>query len=619
MSVIKLYNTETKATFDVSDSWYKSYNPVFSRCGKYLFFVSDRDFNPIYSRTEWNHAYDRMSKIYFLTLSQETANPLSPKNNEVKVKEENKDKAEEKSDSKKEKAEEPDKKEITKIDTTRMASRILCLPVDVADYYSLTAWGDRVYYMKSDNKGKSLMMYDLKERKECDIIDCNNYIISRDKKKMLIMKEQNYYIINTPSSNAKTDKTVNKSDMKVWLNQKEEWTQIFYESWRQMRDFFYVENMHGVNWEAIKTKYEVFLPYIGHRHDLNYIIGEMIGELNVGHAYVNGGDMPVVKKIPLGLLGAEISKDASGYFRIDKVLEGASWSDNLRSPLTEPGIDIIKGNFIISIDGIDLKTSDNLYKHLINKAGKVVEISVNSKPEINGSKKYIIRPIEDESELYYYNWVQSNIEKVNKATGGEVGYIHIPDMGVKGLNEFVKYFYPQLDKKALIIDDRGNGGGNVSPMILERLLRKVQRANMARNVTVPSQTPRQMINGPIVMLINQYSASDGDLFPYGFKKYKMGPVIGVRSWGGVVGIRGSLPFVDGAVLNKPEFASYDAETGEWIIEGTGVEPDIYVDNDPYEEYNGRDAQLERAIEEVLKAMKDYKPIAPVPEGPDKSR
>lgn len=620
MSVIKLFNTETGTTYDVSDRWYKSYAPVFSRCGTYLFFVSDRDFNPIYSRTEWNHAYDKMSKVYFVTLAKETANPLAPKNNEVVLATDS-GKTDAKSEAKPPKAgaEEADKKAVTKIEPEELNARILCLPVDVADYYSITAWDDKVYYMKSDAGNRTLMLYDFKERKESEITACNNYIISRDKKKLLILKDQNYFVINTPSGTAKPDKAVNKSDMKVWVNQKEEWAQIFYESWRQMRDFFYVENMHGVNWEAIKAKYEVLLPYVGHRHDLNYIIGEMIGELSIGHAYVNGGDMPAVKKIPLGLLGAEISKDASGYFRVDKILEGASWSENLRSPLTEPGINIKEGQYITAIDGIDLKSTDNLYKYLINKAGKVTEIFVNSKPESNGSKKYIIRPVEDESELYYYQWVQNNIKKVNKATGGDVGYVHIPDMGVKGLNEFVRYFYPQLDKKALIIDDRGNGGGNVSPMILERLLRKVQRANMARNVTVPSQTPRQMINGPIVMLINQYSASDGDLFPYGFKKYKMGTVIGMRSWGGVVGIRGSLPFVDGAVLNKPEFASYDAETGEWIIEGTGVEPDIVVDNDPYEEYLGKDAQLDKAIEEVLKAMKDYKPLAPVPQGPDKSR
>jgi len=618
MNSIKLYSVESKKTYDVSDKWYSSSSPAFSRCGKYLFFVSDRDFNPVYSSTEWNHAYTKMSKIYFVTLSKETANPFTHKNNEVAIANTEKDKK----DSvkvKKVEAVKPVKVEAGKLDTENMSSRILALPIDVADYSNITAWDEKVYYMKIADGKRKLMFYDLKEQKENDIIDCSNFIITFDKKKILISKDSKYYIINTPTIFAKLDENVNSGDMKVWTNLKEEWSQIFYESWRQMRDFFYVENMHGVDWNAIKSKYEVFLPYINHRHDLNYIIGEMIGELSVGHAYVNGGDLPEVKRIPLGLLGAVATKDASGYFKINDILEGASWSEKLRSPLAEPGININKGDFILTIDGYDLRKTDNIYKQLINKAGKAVEITVNSKTDTVGCHKYIIEPIADESNLYYYHWVQHNIKKVSEATNGEVGYIHIPDMGVEGLNEFVEHFYPQLDKKALIIDDRGNGGGNVSPMILERLQRKIQRANMLRNAQNPTHTPQQMMLGPIVVLINQYSASDGDLFPYGVKKYGLGPVIGVRSWGGVVGIRGSLPFIDGASLNKPEFASYDSETGQWIIEGHGVDPDIAIDNDPYEEYMGKDTQLDKAVEEILKALKNYKDLPPIPKGPDKSK
>ena len=622
-SIIKLYNTDTKKTCDVSDKWYSSYGPTFSKDGKYLFFVSDRDFNPIYSKTEWNHAYSKMSKIYFVTLSKSTANPFSYKNNEVTIAKDTLAKANEKTTSKTKKEETPKtpKVEPVKVDTGSISERILSLPVDVSDYYSITAWEDKVFYMKNDNdtKKNALMLYDLKERKETEIVECGNYIISNDKKKTLVIKDNSYYVLGTPTAAVKLEKNVSLSDMKVWTNLKEEWSQIFYESWRQMRDFFYVENMHGVDWVGIKKKYEVFLPYINNRHDLNYIIGEMIGELSIGHSYVNGGDLPDVKRIPLGLLGAIVTKDASGYFKINDILEGANWSEKLRSPLTEPGININKNDYIIAIDGNDLRKTDNIYKYLVNKANKPVEITVNNKPESTGSKKFIIKPIEDEADLYYYRWVEHNIKKVSDATEGKVGYLHIPDMGVEGLNEFVKHFYPQLNKKALIVDDRGNGGGNVSPMILERLMRKVQRANMLRNSQIPTHTPQQMLMGPLVVLINQYSASDGDLFPYGFKKYGLGKVIGMRSWGGVVGIRGSLPFIDGASLNKPEFASYDAQTGEWIVEGHGVDPDINIDNDPYEEFMGKDAQLDKAIEEIVKSMKDYKEIAPIPKGPDKSK
>jgi len=370
--------------------------------------------------------------------------------------------------------------------------------------------------------------------------------------------------------------------------------------------------------KKIRDKYAVLLPYVNNRHDLNYIIGEMIAELNVGHAYIGGGDTPKPKRIPMGLLGADVIKDPSGYFKVTNILKGENWSEHLISPLTEIGVEVKPGEFILSIDGASTKDVNNIYELLIGKADKLVEMWVNSTPSMTGARKVFVRPLSSEADLIYYNWVQKNIAYVDKKTNGQVGYIHIPDMGVQGLNEFAKYFYPQLNKKALIIDDRGNGGGNVSPMIMERLMRIPTRANMARNVTVPGQTPTKLMLGPKVLLINQYSASDGDLFPYAFKKHKLGKVIGVRSWGGVVGIRGSLYFVDGTTLNKPEFASYDIDESKWIIEGWGVDPDIVVDNDPYEEFMGKDAQLDKAIEVILEELKNYKPIPPIPEAPDKS-
>jgi tricorn protease len=427
-----------------------------------------------------------------------------------------------------------------------------------------------------------------------------------------------YAIVDLPSGALKVEKYLDLSGMKVWVDNREEWAQIYDESWRQMRDFFYVPNMHGVDWPAMKEKYAALLPYVNHRNDLNYLIGELIGELNVGHAYVNGGDRPEPQRIQTGLLGAKLSRHSSGFYRIDKILQGQNWDKGMRSQLTELGVDAAEGDYITAVNGKPTNEMEDIYAALIGTAGNQVELTLNKEAK-SGGKDVLVIPIADESKLYYYNWVQENIRKVNEATNGEVGYIHIPDMGPGGLNEFVKHFYPQLTKKALIIDDRGNGGGNVSPMIIERLRREITRANMARNVTEPSQTPRQMMLGPKVLLINQYSASDGDLFPYSFKRHGLGKVIGTRTWGGVVGIRGSLPFVDGADMRKPEFASYSADAPEWIIEGYGVDPDIVVDNDPHQEYLGKDAQLEKAIEVILEELKDYKALPPIPEGPDKSR
>jgi len=282
-------------------------------------------------------------------------------------------------------------------------------------------------------------------------------------------------------------------------------------------------------------------------------------------------------------------------------------------------VDVKEGDYIIAVNGVSVTTVTNIYELLINTAGKQVELKVNGTPVMEGSRKVIVTPIDNESDLYYYNWVQGNIKKVNEATGGKVGYVHIPDMGVEGLNEFAKYYYPQLSKRALIVDDRGNGGGNVSAMIIERLSRELVLMQMSRN-TSQSPSPDGMLWGPKVCLIDCYSASDGDLFPYRFRALKLGKIIGMRSWGGVVGIRGSLPFIDGGTLSKPEFAHYDAQGKDWIIEGHGVDPDIVVDNDPAKEYEGTDEQLNKAIEVILEELKNYpQDLPPIPPFPDKTK
>lgn len=623
---IMLFNTETGRKYAVTDEWYTSNSPSFSKDGKYLLFASGRDFNPIYSETEWNHAYQDMERIYMAILSADTPNPFAPKNDEVEIKaaeqgdKEKNGKVEEGKSGKGEE-EKGGQAKVTKIDTLGLSDRIISLAIRPSNYFNLNALDDKVFYneMSAGGDGISLKLYDLKKKEETELGKGMFYALSEDGKKMLVAQDLKFAVIDLPSGKINLSKFVDLSGLKVYVNKDEEWKQIFDEAWRQMRDFFYVENMHGADWPAMKEKYGQMLPYVNNRNDLNYLIGEMIAELNVGHAYVSGGDKPAPGRIKTGLLGAKVSKDPSGYFKIEKILKGQNWTNSLRSPLTEVGVGVKEGDFILAIDGKPVDKMPDLYAALLDKTDKPVELTVNSTASLTGSRKVIARPIADEAGLYYYNWVQHNIDYVNSKTNGEVGYIHIPDMGPEGLNEFVKYFYPQLSKKGLIIDDRGNGGGNVSPMIIERLQRQLTRANMARNVEIPGYTPRQMMLGPKVMLINQYSASDGDLFPYAFKKHQMGTVIGVRTWGGVVGIRGSLPFIDGMDLRKPEFASYSSETSDWIIEGIGVEPDIIVDNDPVQEYKGIDAQLDKAIEVITLQIKDYKGVPPIPGGPDKSR
>ncbi len=622
VSRVMVYDTETKETHTITDSWYNAGSPSFDSDGKYLFFTSSRDFNPTYSWTEWNHAYQDMSSVYFVTLQKGTASPFEPKNDEVEVKKDTKDASDAKDKKSKNKKGDDEAKAVDKspaIEFEGITSRVVKLPVSAGSYWNIQAVGTKVYYAfaSSKSKGVSLKMYDLKKEKETELGNTGSFVISANHKKMFVSMKGKYAVVDLPQGKIKPSKFIDKSNMKVMVDLQAEWEQIYNESWRQMRDFFYAPNMHGVDWPAIKDKYAVLLPYVKNRNDLNYVIGEMIGELCVGHAYVNGGDKPKPNRIKLGLLGAKLSKDESGYYRIDKILKGENWTKGTRSPLTGVGVNVWEGDYIIAIDGKSVTEVNDIYQLLVGKAGKQIQLTVNSKADKADARNVLVVPVADESGLYYFNWVRDNTEKVNKATDGQVGYIHIPDMGPGGLNEFVKQFYPQLNKKALIIDDRGNGGGNVSPMIIERLMRELTLYGMSRNNDVNTK-PRQMMMGPKVLLLDNYSASDGDLFPYQFKKLKLGTTIGMRSWGGVVGIRGSLPFIDGGDLRKPEFAPFD-ENGNWVIEGYGVEPDIEIDNDPAKEYAGEDEQLNKAIEVVLEQLKNYKPLPEIPDYPDKSK
>jgi tricorn protease len=610
MSRIYLYSLDNKSTHPVTDGWYSSSNPVFSSNGKYLFIVSNRDFTPRYSWSEWNHIYQDMAKIYLITLAKETKSPFEPKSDEVIIKSETEDKKDEKKEG----------NDVT-ADVEGIESRIVELPIQASGYFNLASTGDILYYMRNgstDQKSK-LLMYDLAKQKETELGEINGYEISADKKKMLVGQNGNYAVIDLPNSKIEIKEKLNLSDMKIKLDRKAEWTQIFNESWRQMRDFFYAPNMHGVDWPKVKENYQPLVKHVNHRADLTYIIGEMIGELNAGHAYVGGGDYPKADRIKQGLLGAKVVKDPSGYFKINKILKGQNWTKNARSPLTEIGVVVNEGDYIIAVNGKSTKEMNNIYEELFGTADKQVTLTVNSSPSENGSRETVVVPTADEQDLYYLNWVEGNIAKVNEASDGKVGYIHIPDMGPGGLNQFVKYFYPQLKKQALIIDVRGNGGGNVSPMIIERLQRQAAMIDIARN-GMPGYNPGGMHVGPKAALLDEFSASDGDIFPYRFKHYKLGKLIGKRSWGGVVGIRGSLPFVDGGFLNRPEFSRFNIEGNEWVMEGYGVDPDIFVDNDPASEFEGNDQQLNKAIEVVLEELKNNPQTLPVvPPYPDKSK
>ncbi len=628
MGIVYVQNLATGKAYPVTEKWYSSGSPMFSSDGKYLIFTSERDLTPIYSRIEWNYAYSSMTGTYMAMLAKDTPSPLLPTDSET-VPAKGEEKAAPAGPStgstgsptartagagKAPEAKVPE----TKIDPDGLIDRVVKLPVSGRVFF---CDGKKVWFTGGApaggarggfGGGAGVKTYDFASGKT---EDCTDGMISYrlgDKKAILSSRGKST-VVNFPSPKVGGGEEIDADNMYATVDYSQEWPQIYSEVWRAFRDGYYVENMHGRDWKGVKAKYEPLLPYVRTRLDLNYLLGAMIAELASGHAYVNPGPYPKPDRIPMGLLGAKVSKD-KGYFRIDHIYSGATYRPELRSPLTEPGMDIAEGDYITAINGKSLKDVDNIYKCLIGKADKLIELTVNKKAA-EGGRKVVVRPIDNEYPLEHYEWIQKNIKTVEEKSGGKVGYIYIPDMGAEGLNEFARYWYPQLDKEALIIDDRENGGGNVSPMIIERLQRVVYRMNAGRSSNRVSTIPDGVHFGPKVLLINKYSASDGDLFPWGFKANKLGTVIGTRTWGGIVGIGGSLPYMDGTDVRVPGSTSFDPNTGEWIIENYGVDPDILLDNDPIKEYAGTDQQLLKAIEVALEQIKTQKSHKDLPGKP----
>lgn len=599
-SVVYLYNIAERKEYPVTDRWYDSNSPVFSSDGKYLIFASARDFNPIYSNIEWNFAYGEMEGIYMVMLSKDTPSPFLPKDDKVQAgDEQSKDTPKDAPKAKGKNKPQVDTKAV-RIDIDGIGDRIIKLPIGAGGYGGFVCDGEHLWY----NGRGSVRVFDLKEQKDEVVADRARMSASADMKNALFLKGGKVYIAPLSPRKAELNDAVNTDDMIATVNYDQEWNQIFNEAWRAYRDGFYLENMHGVDWQAMHDKYAQLLPYVKNRLDLTYVIGGMISELAVGHAYVDGGDHIMIDEHHIGMLGAEMERSGNG-FKIKKILRGAPDREELRSPLLEPGMNIKEGDIITAVDGVSTAGVDNIYTLLRDKADVMTELT------INGNRKVVVKPIQDEYPLYHYEWVQHNIDYVSEKTGGRVGYIYIPDMGPEGLREFSRYFFAQIDKDALIVDDRGNGGGNISPMVIERLLRQPYRLTMYRGSNHNGTTPEQTIYGPKVLLVNKYSASDGDLFPWSFKENKIGPVIGTRSWGGIVGISGSLPYMDGTDIRVPFFTNYDTR-GNWIVENHGVDPDIIIDNDPVLEYQGIDQQLDKAIEVILEQLKDRKPMPKTP-------
>jgi tricorn protease len=613
----------TADMFDVGD-------PTWDVDGNYLYYISIHDFAPQISQVEFNYATSRGGGIFALALRKDVKNPFPPESDEVTVSKEGDKPAAEsaKSGEKKEEKKEEKKKEYIKIDYDGLSDRVTRVPIEGDNYGRLAVTKEYLIYSKNGAffygrdafPQSSLILYSLKDRKENTLAEnIHGYSVSDDGKKILVRFEHEYKVFEAKPEGKTNPKTVSTANLMVDRVPQQEWAEMFREVWRRYRDFFYAKNMNGYDWEALRQQYATLVPFIAHRADLNYVLGEMIAELNVSHAYVDGGDYQMPRRPEVALLGARLELDqATGRYRIVKIYKGQNEEELYRSPLTEVGVDAKEGDYILAIDGEDLSAGKNPYELLRDKANRPVQLTLNSRPSTEGARQTSFRPITTERNLIYLDWVAHNREAVSQATNGRVGYIHVPDMGAAGIREFIKHYYPQIRKEALIVDVRGNGGGNVSQMLIERLRRELLGTEYGRTNEFTGTYPDAAFYGPKVCLINETSASDGDIFPYMFRQAGLGPLIGKRTWGGVVGIAGRGPLLDGGTVFVPEFASGSVE-GKYVIEGHGVDPDLVVENEPASVIAGRDPQLERGITEVMKALEVHPiQLPPRPPDPDKT-
>lgn len=626
---IYIYSLREEKLVRITDELFDEFEPAWDPEGRYLYFLSDRQFAPQISQVEWNFGGNRMTKIYALVLAKDGKHPFPPESDEVKANEPSANQNKEGEKSAKTEEEKPKEKKIPKvaIDFEGLSQRVVPVPLEGENYSNLAATKEYLVYVKRgapfygrDSYAKpGLYLFDVKKREESLLVaDIQGYALSADGKKVLVAQQRSYRVYEVKPKAAEA-KTVSLKDLKVLRIPREEWAEIFREVWRRYRDFFYVRNMHGYDWKAIGQQYEKLLPFVKHRSDLTYVLGEMVSELNVGHAYIAGGDYQIPDRPQVALPGARFVLDEkSGRYRIAKIFRGDPFDEKYRAPLAEVGVDAREGDYLLEVDGKEVKANDNIYQLLQHKKDPVT-LTLSDKPSLEGARKVTYRPIFDESNLLYYEWVRENREKVAAASQGRIGYLHIPDMGADGIYEFIKWYYPQIRKEGLIVDVRSNGGGNVSQWIIERLDNKLLGTRFGNRGEQARTYPYTVFHGHLACLLNQTSASDGDIFPHMFRKAGLGPLIGKRSWGGVVGISSHGPLIDGGQVFVPEQGTNDVD-GSWIIEGHGVDPDIEVDNDPAAVNAGRDPQLERAIAYLLeKIQKEPRRLPLRPPDPVKTK
>ncbi len=668
-SSIWLYHVEPGEKQQVTSAVFSSSWPTFDRKGDYLFFASNREFtSPLYEDIGTTFVYANTDLLFVVPLRDDVGSPWAPKSDEEKwgeekKKDEEKKKEEEqkkpdgekesdgekKNDEKKEnpatdattteseraveegeeKGEKKDEKKPEEIkplviELDGFERRAIAIPVDRGNFTHLAVTHDgKLIYVRNPSPGASakpsIKIFDLtdEEKKEKGVLDeVNNAVISADGKKLLVRKDETMAIVDA-AAEQKLDKPLNLSAMSGRVDPREEWRQMFNEAWRIQRDYFYDPNMHGVDWPAMRERYGRMLDDCVSREDVDFVIGEMISELNVGHAYVRGGgDYEKTPDVSVGMLGADFELH-DGAYRITTIHEGAPWDHDARGPLSQPGVKVKAGDYLLAVNGAAVDVTKDPWAAFHGLGGRVVTITVNEKPTIDDDARHIVvELLKSESDLRYREWIEANRKYVDEKTGGRVGYIHVPDTGVNGQNNLFRQFYGQADKAALIIDERWNGGGQIPTRFIELLNRPVTNF-WATRAPKDRSWPPDAHAGPKCMLINGLAGSGGDCFPYYFRQRGLGKLIGMRTWGGLVGISGNPQLIDGGATSAPTFAFFETD-GTWGVEGHGVDPDIEVIDDPARMVDGSDPQLDAAVAQMLAELAKNPPKRPArPAYPDR--
>jgi tricorn protease len=615
--VVCLYSLDQQKSFTVTDGLSDASEPVFDRSGKYLYFFASTNAGPVVNWFDLSGEDMRMTNsIYLVTLRKDLLSPLVKESDEETLKTEKAEPAKTAEKNKKDiKPPAPDKgtSEILKIDADGLQDRIISLPVKAGNYSDLST-GDsgEVFYIirpSIPSESSKLHRYYFKDRKDEEIMDLDGYNVSADRKKMFYYKGEVFGITASGKKPEPGKGILNTGALSIKIDPAAEWSQILDEAWRINRDYFYDPGMHGADWNAIKVKYQRFLPDIACRSDLYRIIQWMLSELTVGHSYIlsSGDRFFEPKRIGGGLLGADFIISSNRY-RIEKIYGGLNWNPDLRSPLTEPGLNIKTGDFILAVNGKDLTGDKEIYSYFENTDGKITELTINNKPDYTGSRIVKVVPVSDEYSLRNRDWVEGNLKKVTEATNGKVAYVYVPNTATEGHDYFKRYFFPQANRKAIIVDERFNGGGSLADYYIDILQRPLQAYwNMRYGKDLKS--PSASIQGPKVMIIDETAGSGGDMLPWMFRKFKVGTLVGKRTWGGLVGILGFPDLMDGGGVTAPNVGIWTKDG--FVVENVGVAPDIEVEQWPADVIQGKDPQLEKAIQVVMEELAKNPPEEPI--------